>query len=220
MYSLPRISQIALQGVPVQHQEIIWQQALSMSFDTIALDSVNDNWLQPLARLSDSVSTVINTICADRAVQVMHRLKGLKLSNYRFVESATAVLMQYPVRLHCEHCKAPKKPTPEQQAWLDTWLKPDNSIQSWIGTNSDNFMMAEGCEHCHHTGLSGWTTVYEWLEFNPEIRAAINDGHWQTATSFIQLQQTAVQSVFKLARQGSISLAEAKRVLDPISHQS
>lgn len=217
-YSLPRISQIALHGIKEQHQEIIWQQALAMSFDVIALDSVNDRWLQPLTRLGDSVSSVINTIRADQTAQVMHRLQSLKLSSYRFVEGPTALLMQHPVRLQCEHCKVPDNPTPSQNAWLNSWLQPDNNIKNWIGANDDNFMLSSGCAECNQTGLDNWTTVYEWLEFNPEVSAAINDGHWQAATSLLQLQQTAVQSIFKLARQGSISLLEARRAIDPISH--
>lgn len=219
-YSLPRISQIALHDIKEQQQEIIWQQALAMSFNAIALDGVSDSWLQPLTRLSDSVSSVINTIRADHVAQVMCRLQALKLSNYRFVEGPVALLMQYPVRLHCEHCKAPDNPTPSQQAWLDSWLQPDNSIQNWIGENDNNYMIASGCKECNQTGLDNWATIYEWLEFNPEVGAAINDGHWQAAASLLQLQQTAVRSIFKLLRQGSISLVEAKRVLGPICHHS
>ncbi len=216
-YSLPRINQISLRDIEEQHREMVWQQALATSFDGYILDGVHDRWLQSLANISSPKATVIHTICADNTSHALHRLQALRLNQSRFGHGHTAILMQYPVRLQCEHCKCPDNNTQVHQSWLDDWLEPDNTIDAWINPRYKGFMSAPGCKLCHHSGLADWTTIYEWLEFNAEIQVAIRDDSWHTARSLLQLQQTIVQSVFKLARQGSISLTEAKRLLGSIT---
>ena len=217
-YSLPRINQIALRDIKEQHRDIVWQQALDTPFDSFILDGVRDRWLQSLANISAPEATVIHTVSADNTSLALRRLQALQLNQTRFAQGSTAILMQYPVRLQCEDCKCPNTNAQSHHSWLNEWLEPDNTIEAWVNPRYKGFMSSPGCEQCHHTGLADWTTIYEWLEFSEDIKTAIQEGSWETAHSLLQLQQTVVQSVFKLARQGSISLTEAKRLLGPVSH--
>jgi len=216
-YSLPRVNQLALHDIEERHRNLVWQQAITTPFDSYVLDGVRDHWLQSLCNISDREATVMHTINADNTTRALRRLQALQLNQSRFAQGRTAILMQYPVRLQCEHCKSPDNNTQAHQRWLNDWLEPDDTVESWVNPRYKGFMRSEGCDKCHHTGVANWTTIYEWLEFNDEIKSAISDDSWHTATSLLQLQQTVVQSVFKMARQGLISLAEAKRLLGPIS---
>ncbi len=217
-YSLPRINQIALRDIDERHQDLVWQQALATRFDGYILDGVRDKWLQSLANISAPEATVIHTVSADNTSLALRRLQALQLNQSRFAQGRTAVLMQYPVRLQCDQCKCPDNNAQMHQSWLNDWLEPDDTIEAWVNPRYRGFMTAPGCDHCHHTGLAEWTTIYEWLEFNAEIKTAIQDGSWQTAHSLLQLQQTVVQNVFKLARDGLISLGEVKRTLGVVAH--
>lgn len=217
-YSLPRINQIALRDTEEQHHDIVWQQALAMPFDGYILNGVRDRWLQSLANISERDATVIHTVSADNTTLTLRRLQALQINQSRFAQGRTAILMQYPVRLQCEQCKCPDNNTQTHQTWLNEWLEPDDTIEAWINPRYKGFMASSGCKHCYNTGLAGWATIYEWLEFNAEIKTAISEDSWQTASSLLQLQQTVVQSAFNLARQGLISLTEAKRLLGPVSH--
>jgi len=217
-YSFARVSQIALRDIQEQHRDVVWQQALASNFDYLVLDGVPDKWLQSLANMSAPDATVIHTVNALNASTTLGRLQSLKLDQTRFARGRTAILTQYPIRLQCEHCKCPDNNTQAHNDWLKSWLEPNDSIEAWTNTQYKGFMSAPGCQDCHQTGLSDWTTIYEWLEFNPEIKTAINNGSWQSAISLLQLQQSVVQDVFKLARQGLISLTEAKRVLSTVSY--
>jgi len=192
---------------------VVWQQALGAAFNGFVLDGVPERWLQSLCNISDREATVIHTVNANNTALALRRLQSLQLNQSRFAQGRTALLMQYPVRLQCEHCISPDNNTQSHQHWLNDWLEPDDTVESWINPRYKGFMQAEGCEHCHQTGLAQWSTIYEWLEFNDEIQSAIGENTWQSASSLLQLQQTVVQSVFKLARQGAISLHEAKRLL-------
>ncbi|MEE9332759.1 MAG: ATPase, T2SS/T4P/T4SS family [Granulosicoccaceae bacterium] len=217
-YSLPRINQIALRDIKEPQRDMVWQHALATPFDAFVLDGVRDEWLQSLANISAPEATVIHTVSANSTSFALRRLQALQLNQSRFAQGRTAILLQYPVRLQCEHCKCVDNNTQTHHSWLNDWLEPDDTIEAWINPRYRGFMTAPGCERCHDTGLADWTTIYEWLEFNADIKTAIQDDSWQTAQSLLQLQQTVVQSVFKLARQGSISLTEAKRLLGLVSH--
>ncbi len=217
-YSLPRVNQISLSGVKESHESVMLQQAMSMSFDAFALDGVSDRWLHSVTNLSDRMSTVVHTINADNTQQTIKRLQALQLSQNRYGQTQTAILMQYPVRLLCDACKAPARLSRTEQVWLNQWLAPDIQIERYITTPENEYMAAIGCEDCHGTGRAEWATLYEWLEFNTEITLALQAGNWQTASSLLQLQQSIVLGVFKLARRGSISIEEAQRVLKPLSH--
>lgn len=219
-YSLPRINQIALHDIEDQYRDTVWQQALSTPFDGYILDGVPDRWLQSLANISAPHATVIHTVSADNSVIALSRLRALQLNQSRFAQGRTAILMHYPVRLQCEHCKCPDNNARTHQSWLNDWLEPDDTIEAWVNPRYKGFMSAPGCRLCHHSGLAEWTTIYELLEFNEEIKSAIREDSWQTAHSLLQLQQTIVRSIFKLAREGSISLTEAKRLLGPVTHVS
>ena len=98
---------------------------------------------------------VYSTLHTNDAPSAITRLTDMGVENYLLTSSLVAVLAQRLVRLICPHCKEQVKPV----------LSPDGSM-------SPAFRGA-GCERCFNTGYRGRVGIFELMELNEEMRAAI-----------------------------------------------
>ncbi|MDP9113364.1 MAG: GspE/PulE family protein [Acidobacteriota bacterium] len=98
---------------------------------------------------------VYSTLHTNDAPSAIARLTDMGVENYLITSSLTAVLAQRLVRVICKECKVPggTAVTPEGE-----------TIPVFRGT---------GCEACFNTGYRGRLGIFEMMELNEELRAAI-----------------------------------------------
>ncbi len=98
---------------------------------------------------------VYSTLHTNDAPSAITRLTDMGVENYLLTSSLVAVLAQRLVRLICSNCKESVKPV----------LSPDGSMTPAF--------RGRGCDTCFGTGYKGRVGIFELMELNEELRAAI-----------------------------------------------
>jgi type IV pilus assembly protein PilB len=107
---------------------------------------------------------VFTTVHANNVIDVIGRFLNMGVEPYNFVSALNCVLAQRLVRLLCNLCKRPYRPTDEEL--LESGLKPEEH-------NGEVFYLGIGCDTCHHTGYRGRTAIHELLDLSDNIREMI-----------------------------------------------
>jgi len=105
---------------------------------------------------------VFTTLHANDTATTVTRLLDIGIDTTLIQSAVTAVLGQRLIRVLCQECKEPYKPTPE-------FLKS-------AGIPADNvnvFYKEKGCPACNGTGYRGRTGVHELMIFDKSIRELI-----------------------------------------------
>ncbi|MEO8097522.1 MAG: ATPase, T2SS/T4P/T4SS family [Acidobacteriota bacterium] len=98
---------------------------------------------------------VYSTLHTNDAPSAITRLTDMGVENYLLTSSLVAVLAQRLVRMICKECRQPAKPA----------IAPDGQmVPSFRGA---------GCEKCFNSGYRGRVGIFELMELNEEMRAAI-----------------------------------------------
>ncbi|HEX8178177.1 MAG TPA: GspE/PulE family protein [Pyrinomonadaceae bacterium] len=107
---------------------------------------------------------VFTTVHANNVIDVIGRFLNMGVEPYNFVSSLNCVLAQRLVRMLCEVCKRPYRPTDEEL--MEAGLQPASYRESI-------FYMSVGCDACNHTGYRGRTAIHELLDLSDNIREMI-----------------------------------------------
>ena len=105
---------------------------------------------------------VLSTVHANDTISCIYRLFDLSVRPYLISSAIGAILSQRLMRKLCRHCRAEKKPTPEERKALG--LSEGKSVALYD---------AVGCDRCHGTGYRGRIGAFELLEFTDELRDLI-----------------------------------------------
>ncbi|MBN8292961.1 type II/IV secretion system protein [Rhodobacter sp. NTK016B] len=147
---------------------------------------------------------VFSSLHANTALSAVVRLRELGVEGYLISATLRGVLAQRLVRRLCPKCARAEAPTPEEAALFRLQNTP---VPAQIHH-------AQGCEACDSTGFSGRVGVYDILEIDEKMRAAID-----ADASEVRLREAAgerpslMQSALALVAEGQTSLAEVRRVL-------
>ena len=150
---------------------------------------------------------VFSTLHTRDAASTPIRLIDMGAPRYMVAASLQAVIAQRLVRVNCPRCAEPYQPSEQELQWLH-------------GSERDAGMPAQmmrgrGCQFCHLTGYAGRTGVYEMLEMDAALTAAVNSED-TTEFSRLAVKHMAGRSMrhhaAQLAFAGRTTLAEAIRV--------
>jgi MSHA biogenesis protein MshE len=119
-----------------------------------------------------------------------------------------AVMAQRLVRLNCNYCLDPYKPSPDELEW----------VRHFVGdaVNKDVFRTGRGCSRCNGIGYSGRSGVYEFLEMTEPLAAAV---HREDAPLFERAGKeqmagrTLGRNALDLVLAGKTTIAEAMKVV-------
>jgi type IV pilus assembly protein PilB len=149
---------------------------------------------------------VFTTVHANNVIDVIGRFLNMGVEPYNFVSSLNCVLAQRLVRMLCDVCKRPYRPTDEEL--MESGLQPDTHKGSV-------FYMSVGCDACNHTGYRGRTAIHELLDLTDNIREMIVERRPGSevrraaeAEGLTGLRESALQKVFA----GISTLHEINRV--------
>jgi MSHA biogenesis protein MshE len=150
---------------------------------------------------------VFSTLHTRDAASTPIRLIDMGAPRYMVASSLQAVIAQRLVRVNCPSCAEPYQASEQEMQWLQGSTRDDGKPAQ--------LMRGRGCQFCHLTGYAGRTGVYEMLEMDAALTAAVNR---EDTTEFAQLavrhmagrsmRYHAAQLVFA----GRTTLAEAIRV--------
>jgi MSHA biogenesis protein MshE len=150
---------------------------------------------------------VFSTLHTRDAASTPIRLIDMGAPRYMVASSLQAVIAQRLVRVNCPSCAEAYQPTEQEMQWLQGGVRDDGKpIQ---------MMRGRGCQFCHLTGYAGRTGVYEMLEMDAELTAAVNK---EDTAAFSQLAvrnmvgRSMRHQAAQLALAGRTTLAEAIRV--------
>jgi type II secretory ATPase GspE/PulE/Tfp pilus assembly ATPase PilB-like protein len=106
---------------------------------------------------------VLSSIHANDAVSVLFRLLDLGVEPYLVSSTLVGVVAQRMVRRLCTHCRAPYKPSAEEQIAYEEEMKQLPAT----------FYGGAGCNLCANTGYRGRTGLFELLIMTEGIRRMI-----------------------------------------------
>ena len=150
---------------------------------------------------------VFSTLHTRDAASTPIRLVDMGAPRYMVASSLQAVIAQRLVRVNCPSCAEPYQPSEQEMQWLAGARREDGKPAE--------MMRGRGCQFCHLTGYAGRTGVYEMLEMDAALTAAVNRED-TTEFSDLAVSHMAGKSMRHHAGQlvlaGRTTLAEAIRV--------
>src|SRR5579864_9235217 len=166
--------------------------------DVIMVGEIRDRETADIAiRAALTGHFVYSTLHTNDAPSAITRLTDMGMENYLITSSLVAVLAQRLVRVICESCKRP----------AGTVIAPDGS--------SVAVFRGAGCEACFNTGYRGRLGIFELMELNEELRAAImrnEDSGKITEIARRHGMQNLREDGWNKVRRGMTSAEEVMRV--------
>jgi len=206
-YRLPRINQVQVHDQIGLSFARVLRTAMRQDPDILLVGEMRDlETAQIGLRAAITGHFVLSTVHTNSAIGTVSRLLDMGAPGYLLASSLLAIVAQRLVRRVCSHCAEPYQPDPIQQAWLDS-IRHDLDL--------DGLRIGRGCNRCGNSGYHGRVGVYELLELNGAMAAALrNDDHeeFTRAAHASGKFKPLWQSVLGYAAQGVTTLSEAIRI--------
>ncbi|MBF0582697.1 MAG: Flp pilus assembly complex ATPase component TadA [Magnetococcales bacterium] len=171
--------------------------------DIILVGEIRDlETAQMALRAAMTGHQVYSTLHANSAVAAISRLLNIGLRADMLAGNMIGVLAQRLIRKLCLHCRQPRPPTAEEQAWLGP-------------ATTGPIYGAVGCPECHGTGYKGRLCVMEGVMIDDEFDDLIASNAPQSAYRRL-VQQKGLLTLQDFARRrvldGTTALEEVARV--------
>jgi MSHA biogenesis protein MshE len=204
-YRLARINQVQVNPKIGLTFSAILRTALRQDPDIVLVGEMRDQETVEIGlRAAMTGHLVFSTLHTQSAVATVSRLLDMGAQGYLIASALDGVLAQRLVRRNCDNCAQPAPPNVQQQSWLSRYLGAGE-------IESAKFFEGTGCTYCNMTGYRGRVGIYELLEVDAGIAAAIRRGDLTDlerlaarAPGFVALAERALE----YALDGSTSLAE------------
>lgn len=164
-YDLPQIAQTQVNNRIDMNFAKALRSILRQDPDVIMIGEIRDvETAQIAVQASLTGHLVLATLHTNDAVSAVARLMDMGVEPFLLASSLSGVLAQRLVRQLCGHCKYAYAPDKTE---LELINRPNNPPQT--------IFRAVGCEHCHGTGYSGRTGIYELLVMDDTLRRYVHD---------------------------------------------
>ena len=166
-YRLERINQVQVNPKIGLTFSAILRTALRQDPDIVLVGEMRDQETAEIGlRAAMTGHLVFSTLHTQSAVSTVSRLLDMGAQGYLIASALDGVLAQRLVRRLCDNCAQPAKPSVQQQSWLSQYLSPAE-------IDAAKFVEGAGCTYCNMTGYRGRIGIYELLEVDADIAAAI-----------------------------------------------
>ncbi|WP_312917826.1 GspE/PulE family protein [Stutzerimonas kunmingensis] len=168
-YRLPRINQVQVNAKIELTFARVLRAALRQDPDIVLVGEIRDQETAEIGlRAALTGHLVLSTLHTNDALTSAMRLIDMGVEPFLVATALNAVLAQRLIRRVCENCITDHQPDPRQIAWLESLHG-----QSLAAVR---FKQGSGCHRCHNTGYSGRIGVYELLELDEPMIAALRRG--------------------------------------------
>jgi MSHA biogenesis protein MshE len=207
-YRLQGINQVQVNDKIELSFARVLRSALRQDPDIVLVGEMRDQETAQIGlRAAMTGHLVLSTLHTNDAASTPLRLMDMGVPRYMVGGSLQAVLAQRLVRVICESCTTPYRPTPPEQTWLRAEL--GNFVEQ------AQFFHGKGCSHCNGTGYRGRTGVYELLEMTRAVTDAANHpdpAHFLKVAQGEMGGETLRRHGVQLAVQGRTTVGEAMRI--------
>ena len=165
-YRLPWINQVQVNPKIELTFARVLRAALRQDPDIVLVGEIRDRETAEIAlRAAITGHLVLSTLHTNDALTSPLRLVDMGAEPFLVANALNAVLAQRLVRRVCEHCRVEHLPEERERSWLE-----GIGGQSLEGRR---FVRGNGCHQCHNTGYLGRIGVYELLEVDATLAAAL-----------------------------------------------
>lgn len=211
-YRLPRINQVQINTKINLSFSSVLRTALRQDPDIIMVGEMRDNETVEIGlRGALTGHLVLSTLHTNDAITSALRLIDMGAAGFLVGSSLRAVIAQRLVRKVCEHCGQTHTLTSQEKVWL-THLAGD-------AVNSATFTQGKGCQSCQYTGYRGRIGVFELLEMNEPMMAALKMDDAERFTKLAKENPTfkpLALAAFDYACQGITTVEEVLRLVEMI----
>ncbi|MGI9013597.1 MAG: ATPase, T2SS/T4P/T4SS family [Phycisphaerales bacterium] len=204
-YSLEGCTQIPVDTKQGNSFGQMLRSVLRQDPDVIYVGEIRDNeTAQTAMQASMTGHLVFTTVHAKDSIGAIFRMLDLGVEPYLVANSVNLIVAQRLVRLLCESCRKPIRPTPAQVMRMGRYIEGVTEIFS-----------PTGCKRCLRTGYIGRAAIFELLEVTDELRDVIlNKPAIQDIRAIVNrgIFYTLSQSGYQLVGRGLTGVDEIDRV--------
>ena len=165
-YRLPRVNQVQVNAKIDLSFARVLRAALRQDPDIVLVGEMRDQETAEIGlRAALTGHLVLSTLHTNDAQTSAMRLIDMGAEPFLVASALNAVLAQRLVRRVCENCMEEHVPEPQQLLWLERLHGG-----SLAGRG---FKRGAGCHQCHNSGYQGRIGVYELLEMDEPMIAAL-----------------------------------------------
>jgi len=211
-YRLPRINQVQVNPKIGLTFSTVLRTALRQDPDIMMVGEMRDQETVEIGlRGALTGHLVLSTLHTNDAITSALRLLDMGAAGFLVGSSLRAIIAQRLVRRVCEHCVEEHKPDVQELMWL-TNLAGEQA-------NTVKFVQGKGCQSCQYTGYKGRIGVFELLEMNEPMMAALKRDDTQAFTELSKANPTFIPlalAAFDYAVQGVTTVEEVLRLVETV----
>ena len=215
-YRLPRINQVQVAPKIDLNFSTVLRTALRQDPDIIMVGEMRDHETVEIGlRGALTGHLVLSTLHTNDAITSALRLIDMGAAGFLVGSSLRAVIAQRLVRKICEHCGEDHTPDSQEMQWLTHLAGAE--------AKTITYKRGRGCQSCQYSGYRGRIGVFELLEMNEAMMAALKRDDSEAFTQLAKANPSftpLAQAAFTYAKQGVISVEEVLRLVDTIDVQS
>ncbi len=211
-YRLPRINQVQISNKIDLTFSSVLRTALRQDPDIIMVGEMRDHETVEIGlRGALTGHLVLSTLHTNDAITSALRLIDMGAAGFLVGSSLRAVIAQRLVRRICENCFQDQSVSDQEKLWLSNLT--NNSVDQFT------FKSGKGCQSCSYTGYRGRIGVFELLEMNEPMMAALKREDTEAFTQQAKLNPTfrpLALAAFDYAVQGVTSVEEVLRLVETV----
>lgn len=211
-YRLPRINQVQVNSKIDLTFSSVLRTSLRQDPDIIMVGEMRDQETVEIGlRGALTGHLVLSTLHTNDAITSALRLIDMGAAGFLVGSSLRAVIAQRLVRRVCDNCRQPYQPNEQEMLWLNN-LTGDRAHQH-------QYHQGTGCQSCNHTGYKGRIGVFELLELNEQMMAALKRDDAEAFTEQAKLNPTfrpLALAAFDYAIAGVTSVEEVLRLVETV----
>jgi len=211
-YRLPRINQVQVNSKIDLTFSSVLRTALRQDPDIIMVGEMRDHETVEIGlRGALTGHLVLSTLHTNDAITSALRLIDMGAAGFLVGSSLRGVIAQRLVRRICENCVQDHHLDEQEKFWLTNLV--GNDVAQY------QFKIGKGCQSCSYTGYKGRIGVFELLEMNEPMMAALKREDTEAFTEMSKQNPTfrpLALAAFDYAEQGVTSVEEVLRLVETV----
>ena len=211
-YRLPRVNQVQVNSKIDLNFSDVLRTALRQDPDIIMVGEMRDHETVEIGlRGAITGHLVLSTLHTNDAITSALRLIDMGAAGFLVGSSLRAVVAQRLVRRVCDNCTTDYTPEAQELFWLKNLVGNDVANIS--------FKKGHGCQSCQYTGYRGRIGVFELLEMNEPMMAALKRDDAEEFTELAKKNPSfkpLALAAFDYAVQGITSVEEVLRLVETV----
>lgn len=211
-YRLSRVNQVQVNSKINLTFSSVLRTALRQDPDIIMIGEMRDKETVEIGlRGALTGHLVLSTLHTNDAITSALRLIDMGAAGFLVGSSLRAVIAQRLVRRVCGSCAIDHEPNSQEKLWLTNLMGE--------GVTSHRFKQGKGCQTCQYTGYKGRIGVFELLEMNEGMMAALKRDDPEEFAKLAKANPTfrpLAVAAFDYATQGITSIEEVLRLVETV----